>query len=143
MENQSKPKGEAEQLPPCPFCRGTATGHISLAPRPVCSIVCNKCEASTGVCRSPNEALEAWARRDDKAERLDAVIESAERKKDRAEGLMGLNQGRYIEGYARGLRNCAIELTEIAKGEPSVAEKAVQGLQECAKKLESETDDLF
>lgn len=114
MENQSKPKGEAEQLPPCPFCRGTATGHISLAPRPVCSIVCNKCGASTGVCRSPNEALEAWARRDDEAERLDAVIKSCKRE------LSNIPAFRDFYGsfdYTGGMLKVYKLILKIAKGE--------------------------
>lgn len=57
------------KLKPCPFCGGEATLYVGnfdvvrcVTP---CKIVC-LCGVSTGVCRTKEEAIEAWNRRADR-----------------------------------------------------------------------------
>ena len=49
----------SDKLKPCPFCGGEARliGHSPY------SITCCKCRATTVICNTPDDAIDAWNRR--------------------------------------------------------------------------------
>lgn len=49
---------KAEQLLPCPFCGGEASGEFFS--QNAWSIFCDKCHASAAMCETKAEAIAAW-----------------------------------------------------------------------------------
>ena len=60
----------SEKLKPCPFCGGNASLHFdpegvkdTMGRKWAYTITCNRCAASSGLCFSMEQAVDAWNRR--------------------------------------------------------------------------------
>ena len=93
----------SDKLKPCPFCGGEARliGHYPY------SITCCNCRATTVICNTPDDAIDAWNRR--------------------VEPTFTLDELDAIRRNVRG--NCVLLVREFSKIEQSIIDKCNAALK--------------